>query len=1240
MRGYWCLLTGLAVFLFCVSDAWGQVYPFTGYTTSTGLPSNTVWSLTQDPKGNLWIGTDSGLCRYDGVGYSTFGAQDGLEGSNIGAVTADRQGNIWVVTNAGLSRSEGKRFQSVIGLTAKTVHSVLAGRDGSIWLGTSSDLVCLAGNKVTTFGREQGIPPFPVWALLEDRQGRIWIGSRGGGLLKYEGGHFTRYGKKEGWPDETIFNLVEDPKGGLWAATNGGLVYFDGTGVRTYTTADGLSSNLISGILVDQFERVWVCTYGAGLNRIESGRCVTFTRKNGLPDEYLTGIVQDYEGNLWCATRSHGIFRFQSEIFGGYTAAQGVGEGRITGIGETPDHTVWFSSLSDGLIALGPQGGIRKIGLKDGLPDESLWGLQVDRQSRVWVCGNRGVSVLDGKQVKTFSLEEIGAREQVTSIALDRQGRLWFGSFPITSTGVLLYDGKTFLRFTTQDGLSQNSANSIAVDLSGTVWVCTETGLNRFADGRFTVLRMKDGLPSNRVQCAFGDIDGALWVGTDAGLARYHAGTFQTYTTAQGLLSNVIRWITRCDGKLWVGTSRGVSLFDGVSFTGFTTKDGLVSDDLSPNAVWSGSDRSLWFGTNAGVVRYQNRLQWLRQVPPRLEITGVRLADRLLEPVGAEPLPPLPYAQNNLAFEFLARSLRDETAVRYSFWLDGFEKNWSPPQAERSVRFTNLPAGTYRFRVKSLTGGGRWSEPVTLAITIQPPFWQRWWFVLGVAAGTGLLGYGLLSWRIRSIQLRQAAKEEERVAHLRELQEQRIEHLRQLQEARLSSLRELLESIRVINSRLDLSGVLQNIAEESARLIEGEPGGIGLLKDGQLVFDRLWKADHWEEANLMFQLGEGVAGTVAATGKALIVNDPEHSQTVAFHHSIKEYFVHGMMDVPILSRTGQVCGVLDVRRPPQRPPFTESDRQLIESLANQAAVAIENAALYGEVGEKNLELEEKNLMIAESLRELTRLYEQEQQVTRTLQELNQMKTNFLMVTSHEMRTPLTVLKGYNEALLEEALGPLTKSQKQSLAACQRMLERLAISFADILEMLRINEGQIELRQSRFDLCHTIQDVVQELSFFLEKRNLKLTTDTPDLLEMEGDEEKIRLILINLVQNAIKFTPDDGEIHVGLQVEPESVLIRVRDTGIGIEASELGRVFEKFYTGRDALHHKSGRFEFSARGTGLGLAITKSYTEAHGGTIRAESDGPGQGTCMVVELPLRVRSETTVPVVAGKPEEVR
>jgi PAS domain S-box-containing protein len=234
--------------------------------------------------------------------------------------------------------------------------------------------------------------------------------------------------------------------------------------------------------------------------------------------------------------------------------------------------------------------------------------------------------------------------------------------------------------------------------------------------------------------------------------------------------------------------------------------------------------------------------------------------------------------------------------------------------------------------------------------------------------------------------------------------------------------------------------------------------------------------------------------------------------------------------------------------------------------------------------------------------------------------LADMKTDFMIVTSHEMRTPLTILRGYLQLLQGAGLGA---EAGEHLATCLRTTDRLITSFNDIVAMLEIEGGKVELRKRPCDVRTLVDEASAAVGPFLEARGLRLRCEADGGLQPAlADPERLRLVLLDLLTNAIRFTPDGGEIVVRTTEDHEAHHVSVTDSGIGLDAEQLERVWDAFYTGGDSSHHSSGRFRFQARGSGLGLAIVKGYVEAHGGRVWAESAGIGRGSTFHVLLPKR------------------
>ncbi|MBX7223176.1 MAG: GAF domain-containing protein [Blastocatellia bacterium] len=1246
--------------LVCLNKGEWQTYD----EKSGVIPSNRIRALLfvpgrkpEEKNGTLWVGTEKGLCTFDGAYWSTLTSQNtGLKSNHIRCLLSgwspDGKDVLWVGTDAGglsqLREGTWTTFaQENSGLPNNTVFDLLetAEPDGKhlLWVGTDDGLAVFSDGQwshLSTFNSP--LPHHIVNALAEtvspEGKHSIWIGTLGGGLScldeptqptastnPLEGHTWTVFNSTNSdFPDFIqVLEPLQDESGAstLWGGTNGGGIFRADLG--RWEAWDerfgGLPHRIVRVVreTLDEQGRpvLWFGTWGGLARRAETGATTVLTTKNsGLPDDKIEMLYEtrspDGTKNLWVGTVGGGMACLRKGQWTTFRIGNSPLPGnRISGFLETTDiagrRLLWIGTYDGGFACLDLEAWERGQGAAPG----------------AWVVFTTANSKLPYIRVEFFA----------HSLTPEGKPQIWLGT---NGGGLVRLD---FSKVQPVAGTAPPGG-----DLAGSgfresfTWKLWNTHNSQ--------------LPNDAAQCfwetRFPDGSRRIWLGTSGGAVSFNPENeaapwfFVSETTQPGLINNLVSTI--CEDafhRIYLCTFKGiVCLTPRGSSQGnpaeydryvYMTDDGLPGNGINPRSAVFDRDGGLWVGTLYGAARLPIRPP--ASTPPspkplrleRVAVNGKPLVNGSFsaKQTDGASVPRLsiewpqqqvfPYFENNFIFEYALLSRFRETDTEYATQLTGFEETPSAWTTDFKKEYTNLGAGAYEFKVWGRDYSGNVSGPATLSFRVKAAPWRTWWAYGAYVLILGGIGYGAALRRIQTLRHRQEQElahfkqlQEERLDHLREMQAQRIVYLQEMQEARIASLRQLLESIRVINSQLDLMTVLQNIAEESARLISAEPGGIGLVENNEVVFSRLWQRGEWRETNLRFPMGEGTVGHVAQTAQPLIVNDPETSPYIKYADHIRRNGVIGLLDVPILARTGRVVGVLHVRRPLTRGPFTEPDAQLLESLAHQAAVAVEKAFLY---------------------REMEKLYQHEQEVSRTLTELNQMKTNFIVVTSHEMRTPLTVIKGYSEALLEEYLGPLTPAQKKSLEACQRMVDRLVSSFNNILEMLKINEGRLVARFEPVNLSSVIGEVVAELLPFADQRGQKLITRVPPEVWLPLDRSKMELVFLNLIQNAIKFTYDDGVIEVTVVEETAEVRVSVSDTGLGLDEGDLRQIFEMFYTSPDTSTHSSGKFEFSARGTGLGLAIVKGYVEAHQGRIWVESQGKGKGSCFHFVLPKKMQN---------------
>jgi len=417
-------------------------------------------------------------------------------------------------------------------------------------------------------------------------------------------------------------------------------------------------------------------------------------------------------------------------------------------------------------------------------------------------------------------------------------------------------------------------------------------------------------------------------------------------------------------------------------------------------------------------------------------------------------------------------------------------------------------------------------------------------------------------------------------------------------EVRLQRLERMLEISRELTSTVALEPLLRKIVTTAAELTDSEKGSI-LLRDtrtGELRFRTASGDQSQQLVDIPVPIEGSVAGTVLTSGEPLIVLD---AQTDPRHYGGVGQLVgsetHSLLAVPLQIKD-RCIGVLEAVNKRERCKFSQEDVDTLMTLAAQAAVAIDTARLV------------------EALRDA---YER-------LGELDRLKSDVIAIASHELRTPLSLILLY-AAVLREQLGDAAGMQ---LDAVLRAAMRLKHIIETMLNLQFLETGEMEMVFTRFDLRATVEEACEDYGALAETNGLVLRADLPDEgVPIQADREKVRVILDNLISNAVKFTAHGGQVQVALCRRDGEVEVSVADTGIGIPSQELERVFDRFYQVEDHMTRRHG-------GMGLGLSIVRGLAELHGGRVWAESV-PGRGSRFVVVLPTSVAPEAALGTMGSK-----
>lgn len=697
---------------------------FTHYPLSSGPGPLWLHRLYKDHRGTIWFANDKTVLQYDSTRRDFLPAPVSLPRDQlIGgfAFTDDHEGSVWIATQTGIVRllSDGRALHYPVSQHENRgqVKSLTVDDQLRVWVG-------LAGAGILVFrvepgGKAQSTHHLPELLPMARRQTMV-DGAELPQLNRIHEPHLLVFPKGKG--ENFVTSSLRTSNRHIWHGTRDGLLQFDGTTFRMYTTRNGMINNSVRTLLEDRDGNLWVGTNG-GLMKLPLTGFVTYTTADGLGSDQIEYITSDSRGNLY--------------VVGEYWAvSQRKGAG--------------FSSLQPGAIS----------GLKHRSMSQYAY---LDRSDRWWFLTTSDVLVypppshspLTGRSRPYVSLPPgppLPAAVDLFLLYEDRSGNLWLGSRGENAPHLHRIRKASGIVdvFTTDDDLPVLATPTVfREDRFGQLWIGFRWGgIARFADNKFAYFpESPDGIPSETVTDLYVDDKDRLWISTNIqGVARIDdlrakSPGFTRYSTRDGLSSNNIRTITGDEwGHIYFGTVRGVDRLNPATGTvrQFTTADGLAADFVTS----SYRDRNgvLWYGTFQGLSRFVPQPPGDEMIPA-VHFTDIAINNEMLftSSLGLTGVPKLSLAhsENNLRIGFRAVSFAVGDPPKYQYRLDGDDKGWSRPGSNREVDLAGLDAGTYRFLVRAAgRDGKRFAEPASFAFTISPPFWKTWWFLsLMVLAG-------------------------------------------------------------------------------------------------------------------------------------------------------------------------------------------------------------------------------------------------------------------------------------------------------------------------------------------------------------------------------------------------------------------------------------------------------------------------------------------------------------------------
>jgi ligand-binding sensor domain-containing protein/signal transduction histidine kinase len=736
-------------------------YDVRPWETDEGLPQSTVTSMVQTRDGYLWLGTFNGLARFDGIRFRVFDESNtqGLKDSRIVYVFEDSAANLWIGTEtAGTVMMKQGRITAPVELSVGGIERRLVATaedaEGAVWL-------YLANGDLWRYHRERftrhELParePSQPRTIIKETNGPLWIATS---VRQFAVGSPGDSGSlelpvQEELPAGSLLLLVPSRRSGYWRLANFNIQKWETNHFKTVAEYRWLGSQP-SAACEDLEGNLVIGTLRHGIFIVTpAGEITSLSTANNLSRDGISSVMVDREGTLWVGTDGGGLNRVKRRPF---EPLEAVWDWTVWSVTEDPEGGLWIASNGYG-IGYWQSNSFQVV---PGLVNAYVKSVFADRRGRVWAGTLGGLHIFRNGRFELVPFPEAN-RSVVRAIHQDRRDRMWFG----TGNGLLCFESNKWERFTARDGLSSEDITAITDDASGEIWIGTRRGgLNRLRDGKIAALPQAGNVQAD-ISGLYEDKEGVLWVATfGAGLGRFHNGKWTHYTRRDGLASDKLSYLTEDgEGNLWIGSIHGVLRIPKKALNDFAAgpiqsipcrtygkTDGLPSHECTAGSQpgpCRDRDGKLWFPTIRGLASIDPKRLKPNMIPPLVTIDSIWVDDEPLTNGFAADTPRtviLRPRQERLRIQYSSLNLGAPDRARFRHRLEGDEKDWTET-SDTWVPYKLAP-GEYRFQVTACNEDGVWNRAgSTLAVIVQPPFWRTWWFYGATAGGLLALVGGIV----------------------------------------------------------------------------------------------------------------------------------------------------------------------------------------------------------------------------------------------------------------------------------------------------------------------------------------------------------------------------------------------------------------------------------------------------------------------------------------------------------------
>jgi ligand-binding sensor domain-containing protein/serine phosphatase RsbU (regulator of sigma subunit) len=971
------------IFLFCL-NASAQKYYFDNYSVKEGLAQSSVYAIQQDSKGFVWLGTASGLSKFNGKDFTNYTTEDGLADGAVKSIYIDKKEAIWTGhTDGGLSRLIGDKKKTILNIGAD-ITSIAEDDEGNLWVTSfKSGAIKITNPYITNtdsivfkqYKGQEGLSDI-VFQVIKLKNGTVCFVTDVG--IKYynaQKDEFANFLVKDMPSYFQIISMYETSNGNLWFGTyNGGAYEFikAENRLKIYDTRDGLAHNWVTSIFEDKQHNLWLGTWGGGITQVNSKKqLLSITLDKGLIDDKIRCISGDREGNVLFGTKENGLLLYKGSQFVAFTKDEGLVDNQVWAILKDNNNYVWIGT-NKGISKIKDNKIVKNYNESNGLPFQEVRFIKQDKLGNIWI-GTWGGGVMQyntrsDKFEVNFRINSFMYQPLITALEVDKSNNLWVG----TTDGLVYYEIKNQLadRLTQNHGLSGNDITVVFADSKNNIWVGSRgKGLSKIKDADIKKIKLDNNFTPT---CIAEDDKGNLLIGTEGkGILVFdNQNVFREITSKDGLLSDYISLINIDDkGNSWIGTNKGLNKFDvkAQKFYSYGQKMGFIGIESKNNATFKDNEGNLWFGTIKGAIKLDTKAINENVLEPITFITRLRvnLEDRVL----TDNLT-LNYREKSITIDYGSICLTNPDQVYYQVMLEGADEDWRPLTQATFATYSPLPPGKYTFKVKASNNNDIWNTtPVTFSFEITPPLWQRTWFILLCAFVLLVMVVAFIKYREKQLLkekhvLEEKVKErtEEVVQKSAEIEQKNkdiidsITYAKRIQDSILPSddlfVKELNQTFVLFNPKDIVSGDFYWLYAKDNKILfaavdctgHGVPGAFMSIVGYNLLDKIVGEEGILEPAEILNRLNKGVEDTFKKETEKNTIKDGMDITLCAFDKNTQVLEYAGAYNpLYIVSKNK-----LDAVGEAIEPDFVENDLNLFEIKADRFPIGSfsENKQVY------------------------------------------------------------------------------------------------------------------------------------------------------------------------------------------------------------------------------------------------------------------------------------------------------